>query len=74
MSKAETLAKRINIPCFSDDAEGLLKNEELDFIAIISDVDTYEKFTLLCAKYGLYMICQKPLATGYAASKRMIEN
>lgn len=72
-SKAEELAKRFNIPRVYNDAEELLKNEKLDFIDIITDVDTHEKFTLLGAKYGLDVICQKPLAPGYEAAKRMMK-
>ena len=72
-SKAEDLAKRFNIPRVYDDAEELLKNEKLDFIDIITDVDTHEKFTILGAKYVLDVICQKPLAPNYAAAKRMMK-
>ena len=72
-SKAEDLAIRFGVPRVYDDAEELLKNEQLDFIDIISDVDTHEKFTLLGAKYGLDVICQKPLAPSYPAAKRMME-
>lgn len=71
--KAEVLAKRFGIPRVYDDAEELLKNEELDFIDIITDVDTHEKFTLLGAKYRLDVICQKPLAPNYEAAKRMMK-
>jgi len=71
-SKAEDLAKRFNVPRIYDDAEELLKNEELDFIDIITDVDTHEKFTLLGTKYGKDVICQKPLAPSYEAAKRMV--
>jgi predicted dehydrogenase len=46
-SKAEALAERFGVPKVYDDAEELLKNEELDFIDIITDVDTHEKYTLL---------------------------
>jgi predicted dehydrogenase len=56
-----------------DDAEEMLKNEELDFIDIITDVDTHEKYTLLGAKYGKDVICQKPLAPSYESAKRMME-
>ncbi len=72
-SKAEELAKRFIIPRVYDDAEELLKNEKLDFIDIITDVDTHEKFTVLGAKYGVEVICQKPLAPSYEAAKRMME-
>lgn len=72
-SKAEALAQRFGVPKVYDDAEELLKNEELDFIDIITDVDTHEKYTLLGAKYGVDVICQKPLAPSYEAAKRMME-
>ena len=72
-SKAEALAQRFGIPRVYDDAEELLKNEQLDFIDIVTDVDTHEKFTLLGAKYGLDVICQKPLAPSLEAAKRMME-
>jgi D-apiose dehydrogenase len=71
--KAEELAKRFNIPAVYDDAEELLNKEKLDFIDIITDVDTHEKFLLLGAKYGKNVICQKPLAPNYEAAKRMME-
>ena len=72
-SKAEDLAKRFGVPRVYDNAEELLINEKLDFIDIITDVDTHEKFTLLGAKYGVDVICQKPLAPGYQAAKRMLQ-
>ena len=72
-SKAEDLAHRFGVPGIYDDAEELLKNEKPDFIDIITDVDTHEKFTLLGAKYGVDVICQKPLAPFYEAAKRMLD-
>lgn len=72
-SKAEDLAKRFNIPRVYDDAAELLKKEKLDFIDIITDVDTHEKFTALGAKYSLDVICQKPLAPSYEVAKRMMK-
>ena len=72
-SKADALAARFNVPRTYDNVEELFKNEELDFVDIITDVDTHEKFTLLGAKYGLDVICQKPLAPSYEAAKRMLK-
>ena len=72
-SKAESLARRFGIPNVYDNAELLLKNEDIDFIDIITDVDTHEKFTLLGAKYGKDVICQKPLAPDFEAAKRMMK-
>lgn len=73
LSKAEAMGKRFGVKRCYDDAEELLKNEQLDFIDIITDVDTHEKFTLLGAKYGLDVICQKPLAPSYQSAKRMMK-
>jgi predicted dehydrogenase len=72
-SKADALAARFNVPRTYDDAEELLQKEDIDFIDIITDVDTHEQFTLLAAKYGKDVICQKPLAPGYKPAKRMMQ-
>ncbi|MFW5831750.1 MAG: Gfo/Idh/MocA family protein [Prolixibacteraceae bacterium] len=72
-SKAEDLAGRFGVPGVYDDAEELLKNEELDFIDIITDVDTHEKFTVMGAQHGLDVICQKPMAPSFEAARRMMK-
>lgn len=72
-SKAEALAKKFGVPAVYDDAETLLKNEDVDFIDIITDVDTHEKFTALAARYGKDVICQKPMAPSYSSAKRMMQ-
>jgi len=72
-SKAEDLAMRFNVPQVYDDAKQLIKDTELDFIDIITDVDTHEEFTLLGAEYGLDVICQKPMASNFKAAKRMLQ-
>lgn len=72
-SKAEDLAHRFGVPAVYDDAERLLENEKLDFIDIITDVDTHEKFTLMGAKRQLDVICQKPMAPSFEAAQRMMK-
>jgi len=73
LSKAEDLAKRFGVPAAYDDAEELMKKEELDFIDIITDVDTHAQFTALGAKYGVDVICQKPMAPDFETAKEMME-
>jgi predicted dehydrogenase len=73
LSKARDLAKRFGVPAVYDDAELLMKNEELDFIDIITDVDTHAAFTALGAKHGKDVICQKPMAPDFKTAKRMME-
>lgn len=72
-SKADALAKRFGISKTYDDPHALMQNEKLDFIDIITDVDTHEKFTLLGAQYGKDIVCQKPLAPSYNAAQRMMK-
>ncbi len=47
------MAEHLVVPRYYNDAEELLESEKLDFIDIIKDTDTHEKFTLLGTKYGL---------------------
>lgn len=72
-SRAENLGKRFNINNIYDDAEELIKNEELDFIDIITDVDSHATFVELAAKYKINVICQKPMAPDWETAKRMME-
>lgn len=71
-SKADELAERFGISKTYDNAEVMLQKEELDFIDIITDVDTHEPFTELGARYKKDVICQKPMAPGYEAAQRMM--
>lgn len=72
-SKAEELAKRFNVPHVYDDAEELMKNEKLDFIDIITDVDTHERFVELGARYKVDVICQKPMAPNWQSACNMVK-
>jgi predicted dehydrogenase len=71
-SKAEALAAAFGIPAVYDDVELLLRAEQLDFVDIITDVDTHGQFVHLAARYGLAAICQKPLARSYAEAAGML--
>lgn len=71
-ANAEKIAKRFNVPKVYDTVEELFVNEKLDFVDIITDVDTHEKFTLLAAQHGVLVICQKPMAPSLEAAQRMI--
>ncbi|MEZ4772554.1 MAG: Gfo/Idh/MocA family oxidoreductase [Bacteroidia bacterium] len=72
-SKAEVIARRFNIPAVYDDAEALLDNENLDFVDIITDVDTHAQFTEMAARRGIDVICQKPMAPDFETAKRMMQ-
>jgi D-apiose dehydrogenase len=72
-SKAEVLAEKYNIPNVYDDYDILLENEELDFIDIITDVDTHMHFTMKAAEKKINVICQKPMAANLRDANEMLE-
>ena len=72
ISKAEAMARKFNVPGVYDDVQKLLENEKLDFVDIITDVDTHKVFTELAAKKGVAVICQKPMAPKLAIAKEML--
>jgi predicted dehydrogenase len=71
--RAQEVAAKFGVPKVYDTAEELIENEELDFVDIITDVDTHADFTMLAARKGLDVICQKPMAPSLDISKRMVE-
>lgn len=73
-SKAEKIAEYFKIPHIYDNAEELFKNEKLDFVDIITDVDTHAFFVEMAVKNGLKkVICQKPIAPDFETAKRMLK-
>lgn len=71
--KAEAIARRFKVPKVYDTPEALLDKETLDFVDIITDVDTHLPMTELAAARGLDIVCQKPMAATYADAARMLE-
>jgi predicted dehydrogenase len=71
-SKAETLAHDFGVPAVYDDAEELLQREQLDFIDIITDVDTHPRFVQLAAQHKVAVICQKPMAPSLEVARDMV--
>jgi predicted dehydrogenase len=72
-AKAEALAAEMGIPGVYDDAEELLRRERLDFVEVITDAGTHERFVTLAAGRVPAVICQKPMAEDLAAAERMVE-
>lgn len=73
LHKAEALAKQFNVPRVYDDIDALFAQEELDFVDIITDVDTHVHFTQKAAERGIAVICQKPMAPTFSEAKAMLE-
>lgn len=73
LSKALKMGDMFGIKDCYDDAEELLrKHPEIDFVDIITDVDTHPLFVELAAKYKKDVICQKPMATSLALARKMV--
>jgi D-apiose dehydrogenase len=55
-----------------DDPQALLDQEQLDFVDIITDVDTHSQFVRSAAQRRLPAICQKPMAPNLAEAEHMV--
>jgi predicted dehydrogenase len=74
LSKAQNIADYYKVPHIYDNPEELFTNEELDFVDIITDVDTHELFVEMAVKHGIkHIICQKPMAPDFNSAKRMVK-
>lgn len=73
-AKAQAIADYFKVPKVYDNPDELFKNEQLDFVEIITDVDTHALFVEMAIKYGVKnIICQKPMAPDFETAKRMIQ-
>jgi D-apiose dehydrogenase len=70
--KAEALAGRFRVPAVYSDAEELMDNEKLDFIDIITDVNSHPEFVFMAAERKVPVICQKPMAPSLKAAAQMV--
>ncbi len=73
--KADALAQQFSIPNVYDDIDKLLDRhaDELDFVDIITDVDTHPLFVSKAAERGLAVICQKPMGPNRDAARQMVK-
>jgi predicted dehydrogenase len=71
-ARAEALAEAFDVPAVYDDPEALLRNEQLDFVDVITNVETHSQFVHMAAAHGLPVICQKPMATTLAEAETMV--
>lgn len=72
--KAEKVARKFGIPRVYDNAGELFANEkDLDFIDVLTDVDTHLKFSTMGAENGLHVVCQKPLAPTHEDAKKILD-
>jgi len=64
ISKATKMGEMFGIKkCYDDARQLLLNHPDIDFVDIITDVDTHPYFVELAASQKKNVICQKPIAT-----------
>jgi predicted dehydrogenase len=71
-AKAAELAQSFGVPSVYDDPYALLEREQLDFIDIVTDVDSHSRFVQMAAERRLPVICQKPMAPSIADAESMV--
>jgi D-apiose dehydrogenase len=73
ISKAQNIADYFNVPRICDNPDELFEKELLDFVDIITDVDTHAYFIEMAVKQGIkHIICQKPMAPDFKTAKTMV--
>jgi predicted dehydrogenase len=72
--KAEKIAGYFKVPHVYNNPEELFTNEQLDFVDIITDVDTHAQFVEMAVKHGIkHIICQKPMAPDFKTAEGMVK-
>jgi predicted dehydrogenase len=71
-AKADALARELQIGAVYDDAEELLRREELDFVDVVTDPSSHARFVELAVAHRKPVICQKPMANDLATAVRMV--
>lgn len=69
--KARSLADEFGVPAAYDDAERLLAEQALDFVDVVTEVNTHSRLVRLAAAHKLPVICQKPLAPTLTEAEAM---
>lgn len=72
-SRAEALAARFAVPSVYDDVAELFAREQLDFVDIVAGEEVHAELTLLAARHGVAVICQKPMARSLPEAEGMVE-
>jgi D-apiose dehydrogenase len=72
-SKAESISAKFgHVPVY-DDPVKMLDTEEIDFVDIITDIETHYKFAELAASKGYDVVCQKPMAPSYDLAQKLVQ-
>ncbi len=71
-ARADQARARFAVPRAYDDARAMLASEQLDFVDIVTTVDSHRTLIELCAEHRVPAICQKPFARDTADGEAMV--
>jgi len=71
--RARALSATYGIGRTHENWQGMLEAERPDFVDVITPPDTHEDICAFAAARGIHVICQKPLAPTYEASRRIVD-
>jgi D-apiose dehydrogenase len=72
--RARPLMAKYGVARYYDDWRMMLDREHPDFVDIITPPETHEEMCAFAAARGIHIVCQKPLASTYDTSGRIVEN
>jgi len=72
-AKAESLAQKFTINRVYTDPLQMLANEKIDFVDIITGVESHCAFVKMAAEHKIPVVCQKPMAINYTTAMEMVE-
>jgi myo-inositol 2-dehydrogenase / D-chiro-inositol 1-dehydrogenase len=61
LESARECAARFRVPEVANDFDDLLRNEEIQAVAICSSTETHSEFIRRCAEAGKHIFCEKPI-------------
>lgn len=73
LDKAQSLAKAHAVPHVAQDLTELLDQHELDFVDIVTSIDSHAPLALSAMQRGVAVICQKPLADSLDAARSLCQ-
>ncbi|MGH9374183.1 MAG: Gfo/Idh/MocA family protein, partial [Vicinamibacterales bacterium] len=71
--RARPIMVQYGVPRYYENWREMIDGERPDFVDIITPPDTHEEMCAYAAERGVHIICQKPLAPTYEASRRIVE-
>ncbi len=72
-SKAELLAQKFDVARVYADPYQMLTTEAIDFVDVVTDVDTHSSFVKMAAELKIPVVCQKPMAPDYASARELVD-